>query len=90
LFQKLKSGGEMDTPQDGWFPEEAEAPMTQKLFRDGKPVANIVKSGVGWRSYSLLELNKSGTGGKPLANGSVETREEAQKQAEDYAAQPVN
>lgn len=75
-----------DTPQDGWWPEEVNAPMTQMLFRNGKPIANIIKQSVGWRSFSTIELNKSGTTGKPLSDaGSVETRQEAQKQAEDYA-----
>jgi hypothetical protein len=56
------------------------------LFCDGKPIANIIKQTVGWRSFSLIEMNKSGTTGKPLSDaGSVETREEAKKQAEDYA-----
>lgn len=75
----------VETPENGWFPEESQAPMTQLLFRAGKPIANIVRSGVGWRGYSLVELNKSGTTGKPLGDGWVGTREEAKKQAEDYA-----
>jgi hypothetical protein len=33
----------------------------------------------------MIELNRSGTTGRPLAD-SVDTREEAQKQAEEYAA----
>jgi hypothetical protein len=33
----------------------------------------------------MVEMNRSGTTGKPLAD-SVDTRQEAQKQAEEYAA----
>lgn len=73
-----------ESPQDGWWPEEAQAPITQMLFSNGKPMANIIKSGAGWRSFSLTELNKSKTGGKPLTDGSVVTREEAKKQCEQY------
>jgi hypothetical protein len=76
----------VETPQNGWWPEESKAPITQMLFRNGKGLANIVKSGIGWRAYSLVEMNKSGTSGKPLAAVSVETRLEAQRQAEEYSA----
>lgn len=76
---------EVQTPRDGWWPENADAPMTQMLFRDGRGMANIVKSSNGWRAYSLLETNASGTTGKPLADGSVPSRLAAQGQAEQYA-----
>ena len=77
---------DMDTPKDGWWPEEAHAPVTQMLFRDGHQIANIIKTRHGWRSFSLLETSKSGTTGMPLdANGSVQTRAEAKHQAETYA-----
>ena len=76
-----------ETPQEGWWPLESNAPITQMFFQGGKGVANIVKTSLGWRAYSLTELNDSGTGGKPIGAGSVSTREEAQKQVEDYLAQ---
>lgn len=75
-----------EVPQDGWWPEEANSPVTQMLFRNGKPVANVIKSSAGWRSFSMIELNKSGTTGKPLTDGSVESRSEAKKQSEEYAS----
>lgn len=74
------------TTTEGWWPAEDQAPVTQMFFRAGRIVATIIKCGIGWRSYSLLKLNHSGTGGMPLSNGSVVTREEAKKQVEDYAA----
>lgn len=67
-----------EPPQDGWWPEEAHAPITQMLFRNGKGVANVIKQTAGWRPFSLLELNASKTGGKPLSD-TVSTREEAKK-----------
>jgi hypothetical protein len=77
-------------PQDGWWPAEADAPMTQMYFIAGRPIANIIRQpGIlqrRWRAFSLVEMNKSGTTGKPLGD-SVDTREDARKIAEDYAAQ---
>lgn len=73
-----------ELPQDGWWPEESDAPMTQMLSVGGRRIANIIKQTVGWQAFSLIELNASKTGGNPLAD-SVLTREEARKQAEDYA-----
>jgi hypothetical protein len=73
-----------EPPENGWWPDEAEATMVQKLLRNGTCVAQIVRSGMGWRSYSLIELNPSKTGGKPLRDCSVPTRKEAQAECEDY------
>jgi hypothetical protein len=63
--------------------------MTQMFFFGGRPIANIIRQpGIlqrRWRAFSLVEMNKSGTTGKPLGE-SVDTREAARKIAEDYAA----
>lgn len=37
----------------------------------------------------MIELNKSGTSGKPLSDSSVATRELAKEQCEQYAASTV-
>jgi hypothetical protein len=73
-----------EPPQDGWWPEEANAPWTQMLFRRGRGVANVIKQPTGWRPFSLTEMNASGTGGKPLSD-TVSTREEARKICESLA-----
>lgn len=77
----------VDTPQDGWFPEDDNAPITQMLFKNGHPIANIIKQGNdGWRSYSSVETNDQSSTGRPLSSaGSVATREEAKAQCETYA-----
>ena len=74
-----------EPPENGWWPEEAFAPMTQMLFRRGKAIGNVVRTSVGWRIYSLIEMNNSGTGGLPLTKGSVKERSTARKQVEEYA-----
>jgi hypothetical protein len=73
-------------PQNGWWPEKADAPMVQMFLVAGRPIGQVVRAGGRWRSYSMIEMNKSGTTGKPLNTcGSVETRELAQKEVEAYA-----
>lgn len=75
-----------DMPQDGWWPSEENAPVCQWFIKGGRRISQVVRQGPrGWRAFSMIELNKSGTTGKPLAD-TVETRQEAQKQAEEYAA----
>jgi hypothetical protein len=75
-----------DMPVDGWWPAEADAPMCQWFRKGSRNISQVVRqSGQRWRAFSMVELNKSGTTGKPLAD-SVDTRQEAQKQAEEYAA----
>jgi hypothetical protein len=77
---------EMPMPQNGWWPEEANAPMTQMYLVSGRPIGQVVRAAGRWRSYSMIEMNKSGTTGKPLnADGSVETRELAKNEVEAYA-----
>lgn len=74
-------------PQNGWWPEEWDAPMVQMFLVAGRPIGQVVRAGGRWRSYSMIELNQSGTTGKPLnPSGTVETRELAQKEVEAYAA----
>lgn len=74
-----------ELPSDGWWPEESAAPMCQWFRKGGKSIAQVVRqTGDRWRAFSMLELNKSGTTGKPLF-GSVDTREEAKEQCERYA-----
>lgn len=74
-------------PQNGWWPEEWDAPMVQMFLVAGRPIGQVVRASTRWRSYSMIELNQSGTTGKPLnPSGSVETRELAQKEVEAYAA----
>lgn len=74
-----------DLPDNGWWPSETEAPVTQLLRKDGRNIAQVIRqTGNRWRAYSMIELNKSGTTGKPLAD-SVDTREEAKSLCEAYA-----
>lgn len=82
----------LDTPESGWYPpEEKDAPVTQMLIVKGKPIAHIIFQFPGWRSFSLVEMNASGTTGKPLSeDGSVPTREQAKAQCEEYARRMAN
>jgi ferritin-like protein len=77
-----------DTPQNGWWPDEESATVTQMFFKDGKPTGNIVKitssTSITWRAYDLTKMNKSGTGANPITDGSVATREEAKQQVEKH------
>jgi hypothetical protein len=74
-----------DIPDDGWWPKEA--PMCQWFRKNGRSMAQVVKQGDrGWRAFSMIELNKSGTTGLPLAD-TVATREEAMRQCEAYAGE---
>lgn len=74
-------------PSDGWWPAEDNAPMCQWFLKAGRHVAQVVRQGnpKGWRAFSMIEMNTSGTTGKPLAD-TVSTREEAKQQCETYAA----
>lgn len=73
---------DITTPDNGWWPEDS--PVTQMLFKDKKQIANVIKQTIGWRPFSLIELNASKTSGKPLSD-SVATKEEAKIIAEKYA-----
>lgn len=74
-------------PRDGWWPLEMDAPMCQWFRKGGRSVAQVVRQGgQRWRAFSMVEMNKSGTSGKPLFE-SVATREEARQQCEEYAAE---
>lgn len=76
----------MPMPQDGWWPPEESAPIMQMFLVAGRPIGQVVRASGRWRSYSMIELNKSGTTGKPLnPDGSVETREGARIEVESYA-----
>jgi hypothetical protein len=70
-----------DTPQNGWYPDDESALFTQTLFKDGKMVANIVRQFWGWRAFSLTELNKTQTTGKPIGD-TVTLRSDAKLAAE--------
>jgi hypothetical protein len=70
---------------EGWWPDEARAPICQWFSKADRRIAQVVKQGTrGWRAFSMLELNKNGTSAKPLAD-TVLTREEAKQQCEAYA-----
>jgi hypothetical protein len=72
-----------DLPEIGWWPEEFT--ICQWYRFNGRSVAQVVKQGTrGWRAFSMIELNKSGTTGKPL-DDTVESIEQAKQLCEDYA-----
>jgi hypothetical protein len=73
-----------EMPLSGWWPDEA--PMCQWLRKDGRNIAQVVKQGPrGWRAFSMVELNQSGTTGKPLSD-TVPTQDAAKKYCEEYAS----
>lgn len=74
----------IDTPDNGWYPEEDNAPVTQMLFKNGHPIANIIIQGSAWQAFSCIETNAQGSTGLPLGL-KVATREIAKIQCETYA-----
>lgn len=80
---------EITAPDDGWFPSDELAIVAQTLFKSGKMIGQVVKNSLGWRPYSLLELNASKTGGKPLTDGSLPERVDAKAIVEEYSSKQI-
>jgi hypothetical protein len=71
-------------PKDGWWPDEESATVSQWLLHKGLRVAQVIRQSLsGWRAFSMVQLNKSGTSGMPLGP-TVSTRDEARATCEEY------